>query len=132
MAACQVFADFLAVSRYLFKDGQARSILGLDEGIPAEPAEFIPAARLRYQAAKRNASYHNTLTQYGSLENAFASLDELAAAEMLKEAACTAAGRAIQQRDEVFIRLDRWTRDFCATLKAALRDRPDLLHKLGL
>lgn len=130
--ARQVFADFLAVARFLFKDSHARMSMGLDDRIPEDMYEFIAFARSHYEAASNHPVFRSQLNQYGSLESACASIDEFVVAGMVYQAAGAASLRATKRRDEVIACLDEWVRDFRKAIKTALKDRPDLMNKIRL
>jgi hypothetical protein len=132
IAARQAYLEFQMISRFLFGDGMARAALGVEGEMQKDLHEFIRVARAGYEAAACTLVYHQRLAQYGSLEDACASLDELLAAHQVYLQAGSAARRAVLRRDEATAQLDEWVRRFLYTAKTALRSRPDLLKKLGI
>lgn len=131
-AARQAYLEFQMISRLLFDDRAARAALGVEVEMQKDLHEFILVARASYEAAARSTVFHQLLAQYGSLEDACASLDELLAAHQVYLQARSAARLAVLRRDETTAQLDEWVRRFLYAAKTALRARPDLLKKLSI
>lgn len=130
--ARQVYTDFRGVARLLFHDGVTRIHLGLEGSPPKDLEKFMLTARSVYDTALRTPKYRRKLAQYGSLDSACASLDELEATYAAFRTAQDAALRATQRWDRVMVSLDDWVHRFCKTAKRVLRDRPELKYKIGL
>ncbi len=129
------FADYRETARAVFPASDAKVALGLNGRTPPDLQKFLTAAKASYAAGKK-APYAEKLARRGYTA---ARIDaELAGIKLvgdLSSAAASAAGaakKATADRDVAFKALKAWMGEFRRIAKRALRERGDLLTKLGL
>ena len=133
----QSYVDFRTTGRRIFKkDPAAQAGLKLTGRISSDAQQFVTDARASYNAGLSTPAYLAELAREGydqaALTRLLAELDALQDANTAQEAARAAATRATQQRDAADAALSDWMGRFRTAAGIALRDRPDLLRKLGL
>lgn len=144
------------IARTVFaNDPDAMRTLGLDvitpavprtppvEGEPAPPvrnsaaqAVFLDQAHLLYKGALDQPALITALTAVGypttRLEAELADVDALAAADIQQEAQKAEAKAGTAAQKAALTELNAWVKRFSGIVVPALKDRPDLLAKLGL
>ncbi len=137
-AACkQAYVDFRTTARRIFKkDPAAQAGLKVTGRVSSDAQQLVTDARASYNAALSTPAYLIELARDGydqaALTQLLAALDALQDANTAQETARAAATRATQQRDAADATLSDWMGRFRTAAGIALRDRPDLLRKLGL
>ncbi len=132
-SARDAYQALAKVARAIFKNYKARlTALGLTGSAPRSTAEFLAAAASLFD----NASGASDLAEYGYDEERLTSEREKIAAFDLanqkQEAAKGAAQQASREQDSALTSLDAWRAQYIKIARVALRDKRQLLEKIGI
>lgn len=129
------FIGFRTLSRLRFPTHADRIALALNGKLPEDRQQCITLMRASYTEALL-PRYQQQLTKLGYsapiLTQLLAELDTLEAAIAAANRASGAAQGATRDRNEAVKALQEWMRMVKGTARVALRERPDLLRKLGM
>lgn len=129
------FADFREVSRSRIATAGGRTTLGLDSLVAQERGKLVIQVRSTYTAAKDPAC-QGILSSCGygpqTLEGLLSDVAELETALVRSQQAQGAAERATTERNQAHQDLTAWLLNTKRIVRRSLRERPDLLHKLGM
>jgi hypothetical protein len=135
LTARSTYADYRTIAGGVFTVPADRAAVGLKGAVPDDMQKFITLAHSSYDNAK-NEPYQTALAVYGyapaTLDAALATLDVFTTAIEAQASAVGAAVRSTAARNEAVKALKVWMRMFDKVASVALKNRPDLLKKLGL
>lgn len=124
MAARQHYHKFRSAARRLFSDAASRLALGVEGAEPEDLQRFEIIARSGYDASN-TPPFRDLLTDDICLEEAYASLDNLVAADDAREFARTAVLRTTKRWNQANIRLYQWASRFCKSFQPLLQTHPE-------
>lgn len=129
------FADYREIARAAFPSPADKQTLGLNGAAPRDLEKFLALAQASY-AAGRKAPYTAKLTLRGysptAIDGELAGLKGVANLAKARAIAAGAAQKATETRDTAAKALAAWVSEFRKVAKRTLRERPDLLAKLGM
>jgi hypothetical protein len=136
-AARDGFSDFRKIVRAVFRaNPAAQTALGATGRVPADLEKFLTLATAAYTSALQHTDYLAALALRGLDQTAIqaeqAKLEALIQASADHETAKALAIRATAERNAAAKDLDTWWSQFRAIAQVTFKDRPDLLHQLGL
>ena len=112
-----------------------RAALGLAGATPIDAAGFLKACETLFGNALDVAHIKGTLMHYGYDEARFererAAIDAFGRAYQAHTAAKGATQHATRARREALKHLNAWIAQYMKIAKIALRDKPELIEKLG-
>jgi hypothetical protein len=133
------YGDLARVGRAIFKsDPAALGHLGLDKGrVPTGTAAFLRAAdQLFANAASAPQAVKDRLAEFGytarKLNDEKAKIDALHAANQLQEQAKGTAQNLTPQQQATLKNLDEYVMQLRKIARVALKQKPQLLEKLGV
>lgn len=131
------FSDFRKIVRAVFQTNPAaQTALGATGRVPADLEKFLTLATAAYTSALQHPDYLPALTQRGldqtAIQTEQTNLETLIQANAAHETAKALAIRATAERNAAAKDLDAWWSQFRAIAQVTFKDRPDLLHQLGL
>lgn len=129
-------ADDIALARIALRDNRgARATLRLDERRENSQARWIIQARQFYQRALADPNVVAAMSRFGtdqaSLQEGLDKVNAFEEALRVRRKEDGDAQDATYRRNEAMSAMDQWVRDFRDVAKIALRDRPQLLERLG-
>ena len=132
-SARDAYQALAKVARAVFgKDKAQLNALGLNGNMPKDTAGFLAAAYTLFD----NARTLPALADYGynsvKLQSERAKIAAYDTANQQQEAAKGAAQQATREQDAALQALNDWTAQYLKIAKVALRDKPQLLEKLGV
>lgn len=132
-AARDAYQALAKVARAVFKSDKPRlTALGLDGPAPRDTAGLLAAA----YALFGNAASDSTLGEYGydtaRLSAERAKISACDAANQRQEAAKGAAQQTTREQDFAMTALDAWRAQYMKIARVALREKPQLLEKIGI
>jgi hypothetical protein len=120
---------------HLSRDRATAFILGLPGQRERKPQAFITQATYFYKTLIGNDTVFNRITKYQltreKLQAAFDLVIDYQEEFRKKEDANGAMQRATAKRNENFANFFKWVREFEKACRAALKDRPQLIERLG-
>ena len=129
------FADFREVCRSRIATAGGRTALGLDSPVAQDRGKLGTQAHATYTAAK-DPTLQGILSTCGYatpiLEGLLSDSAELETAQVRSQQAQGAAERATTERNQAHQDLTEWLLNTKRIIRRTLRERPDLLHKLGM
>jgi hypothetical protein len=134
LARDQAFDAYQALSKVAraVLDSASLVALGLTGPMPRSTAAFLTVADTLFD----NAAHFETLAHYGYNASRLAAerarITAYAHANQRQEAAKGAAQQATVGQEAALETLNRWTAQYLKIARVALRDRPQLLEKLGV
>jgi len=131
-SARDAYQSLAKVARAVFgKDKAQLTALGLNGSAPKDTAGFIAAAYTLFDNAGSAP-----LAEYGynpdRLQNERAKVAAYDEANQGQESAKGAAQQATREQDSALQALDEWTAQYLKIAKVALRDKKQLLEKIGV
>ncbi|MBI5950575.1 MAG: hypothetical protein HY865_02860 [Chloroflexi bacterium] len=131
--AQNAYQDLAKVSRAVFKNEESRlTTLGLKGSMPRTTASFLAAANTLFE----NAALAPSIADYGytpeKLEGELAKVRAYEEANRRQEAAKGAAQNATASKNTALSNLDAWLAQYLKIARVALREKPQLLEKLGV
>jgi hypothetical protein len=132
-SARDAYQSLSKVARAIFKDDKARlTALGLTGAAPRSTAGFLASASALFD----NAAAAPALGEYGydtsRLESERAKIAAFDLANQRQEAAKGAAQQATREQDAALTSLDAWRAQYIKISRVALREKPQLLEKIGV
>ena len=128
------FSDYREIARAVFTGAAERTALGLKGEVSKDLQKFLTAAKSSYTTGK-SATYTAGLTKRGyspaAIDAQLAGIKGVSDLSKTQVLAVGAAKKATETRDKAFKDLQAWTSEFRRIAKRVLRERPDLLGKLG-
>ncbi|HJZ46836.1 MAG TPA: hypothetical protein VKE41_06705 [Roseiflexaceae bacterium] len=136
-AARASYQALAQVARALFVRNQAhRAALGLVGSAPQGTAAFLAAATMLFDNARDLAEIKAVLAGYGyddaRLEGERATIAAFDRANQTQVAAIGAAQQATRDRQAALDVLNEWLAQYLKIARIALRDKPQLIEKLGV
>ena len=131
------YQDLAQVARAAFKKSpETLAVIGLKGGMPKSTALFLTMATALFDNAASRPDTAEVLKQYGynqdKLSKGRAKIVELGAAEQAQASAAGAAQQATAEQERCLKSLDDWMGAFTRIARVALKDKPQLLEKLGI
>jgi hypothetical protein len=135
--AQQAYQDLSQVARAAFgKDKTRLAALGLTGAMPKTTSGFITAAYALFDNALKVEDIQKLLATYGydpaKLHTERAKIAAFESANQAQEAAKGAAHQATREQDAALAALRDWLAQYIKIAKVALRDKKELLTKLGV
>jgi hypothetical protein len=135
--ARDAYQSLAKVARAVFpRHASQLATLGLTGRTPVNMAGFLTAATTLFDNALNNAQIKTTLASYGydeaKLQSERAKIAACDAASQQQESAKGASQQATQERDAALKALNDWLSQFIKIARVALRDKPQLLEKMGI
>jgi len=132
-SARDAYQSLAKVARAVFKEEAPRlTTLGLTGTVPLSTAGFLAAAAVLFD----NAAGAPSLADYGydaaRLAAERAKIAAFAAADQRQEAAKGAAQQAGREQVAALASLDAWRAQYLKIARVALREKPQLLEKIGV
>jgi len=136
-AARTAYQKLAQVARASFaRDRASLAVLGLDGPMPKPLPLFITMATALFDNASHRPEVAATLAERGysaeKLATERAKIVELSVALQAQEAASGTSQQATADQNKAMDGLDYWMSAFVKIAKVALRDKPQLLEKLGI
>jgi hypothetical protein len=127
------YQDLAKVARAVFTNEKHRlTVMGLTGNMPRTTAGFFAAASTLFE----NAATATEITAYGytpqKLESELAKIRAYEEADRKQEAAKGAAQDATANKNFALLTLDTWLAQYLKIARVALRERRQLLEKLGV
>ena len=134
--AYAAYQSFAKVARAIFVQDKARLIrLGLTGAMPKSTAGFLTAASALFENASA-PEVQSLLANYGydsaRLQGERALISAYETADRNQEQAKGAAQQATRDQEAALKELDLWTGQYIKIARVALRDKKELLEKLGV
>ena len=127
--------DFREVARARLLTAGSDAALGLEDSLSKERGKLVVQARITYTTAKESA-YQVVLSRSGystaTLDGLLSDVSDLENARTHNTQAQGAAERATTERNQAYEALSEWHSTTKRIVRRTLRERPDLLHKLGM
>jgi hypothetical protein len=125
------------VARAVFaKEPTRLSALGLAGTMPRSTAEFLPAAYTMFDNAQSIPEIASALEAYGykapKLQSERAKIAAYEAANQVQESAKGTAQQATREQDTALAAMNEWVAQYIKIAKVALRDKKQLLEKIGV
>jgi hypothetical protein len=132
-SARDAYQSLAKVARAIFKEDKPRlTALGLSGAAPRDTAGFLASAAALFE----NAAGAPSLADYGyDAERLAVEREKIAAyssADQRQEAAKGAAQQASREQASAFAALDAWNAQYIKIARVALRDKSQLLEKIGV
>ena len=132
-SARDAYQSLAKVARAVFKNDKPRlTALGLTGTVPLSTAGFLASASALFQ----NAADVPSLADYGydaaRLESERAKITAFGSADGRQEAAKGAAQQATREQEAALRLLDAWRAQYLKIARVALREKPQLLEKIGV
>ena len=131
-SARDAYQALAKVARAVFLKDKALNTLGLNGSTPKDTAGFLAAAYALFD----NARTLPALADYGydspKLQSERLKIAAYDAANQQQESAKGAAQQATREQDAALQALNAWTSQYLKIAKVALRDKSQLLEKLGV
>lgn len=136
-AARSAYQELAQVARAAFlREPDRLAALGLRGTAPKATAHFIAQAGGAFQNAMSLPDVKAVLAAYGlndgKLQDGKAKIDAYARANEAQEAAKGSAQQATQNQDAALAAMNQWTAHYIKIARVALRDKPQLLEKIGV
>lgn len=129
------WADYREIARAAFPQDADRIALGLKGSIPSDLEKFLTAAQASYAAGKKSP-YSTKLALRGfsstAIDSELAGLKGVVQSAKARAIAAGRAQKATATRNATAKTLAAYVSEFRKVAKRSLRERPDLLAKLGL
>ncbi len=117
------------------KDNGKLAILGLTGKMPSQIPAFIKAAHILFENAQR-PEIQVELANFGynipKLQSELEKISELEKAHQKREQTKGTKQQSTREKSAAVTQMDAWVKQYLKIAKVALKDKPELLEKLGV
>lgn len=136
-AATDAYQSYSVLAKGEFKNKKEwLSVLGLDKPMPRTEAALISSGESLFENAATDTGIKAAMLKYGyddaKLAEGKAKIVAFETANSAQKAAEGAAQDATEERDAALVKLNDWVAQFRKAAKVALKDKKQLLEKLGI